>query len=88
MEEKIREATRNSLLRAEEKGIETLSFPAIGTGAGGLSPHLCARAMCEETIDFLQRSKAIRQIFFVLLDGKMRDVFNEELGAMFSRRTE
>ena len=42
-------ATRNSLLRAEEKRVESVVFPAIGTGVGGLSTHVCARAMLEES---------------------------------------
>jgi len=36
-EEKVKLATKNCLLRAEEKGIESLALPAIGTGVGGLS---------------------------------------------------
>jgi O-acetyl-ADP-ribose deacetylase (regulator of RNase III) len=33
--DKIQRATRNSLLRADEIGIKTVAFPALGTGVGG-----------------------------------------------------
>src|ERR1700757_2623474 len=31
-EPSLRQSTRNSLLRAQEKGLESIAFPAIGTG--------------------------------------------------------
>jgi O-acetyl-ADP-ribose deacetylase (regulator of RNase III) len=38
--DKIRQTTRNSLIKADELGIKSLAFPALGTGVGGLvCPH-------------------------------------------------
>ncbi|MFQ6093071.1 MAG: macro domain-containing protein [bacterium] len=85
-ESNIRTATRNSLQQAEEKGVESLAFPAIGAGTGRLSPHLCARIMHEEAIAFLQEAQTLRQIFFVLPDRRMCDLFKEQLEAIFSSR--
>jgi O-acetyl-ADP-ribose deacetylase (regulator of RNase III) len=83
-EEKVRAATRNSLLRAEEKRLRSLAFPAIGTGVGGLSAHVCARAMLEETLKFLQESESLGRVVFALFDPGTYKIFQECLSKMFS----
>jgi len=45
---KIRQATKNSLLRADELGIKSLAFPALSTGVGGFPIAECARIMINE----------------------------------------
>lgn len=47
-EEKIRNATRNSLKLADTLGVKTIAFPALGTGVGGFSLERCAEVMLEE----------------------------------------
>jgi len=83
-EEKVRTATRNSLLRAEENGLKSVAFPAIGAGVGGLSAHVCAKAMLEETLEFLQESQSLRQVIFALFDGRTYKAFQQRLSEMFS----
>lgn len=83
-EQKVRLATRNSLLRAEEKKLESVAFPAIGTGVGGLSAHVCAKAMLEESLEFLQESESLRRVVFSLFDGSTYKIFQERLSEMFS----
>lgn len=83
-EQKVRHATRNSLLRAEEKKLSSLAFPAIGTGVGGLSAHVCAKAMLEESLEFLQESGSLRRVVFSLFDGGTYKIFQERLSEMFS----
>ncbi len=48
----IRDATRNSLERADELGCESLIVPAIGTGVAGFSLREGAEIICEEIADF------------------------------------
>lgn len=83
-EESLHAATQNSLRLAEESGIQTLALPAIATGAGGFSPHVCAHIMLEETIEFLTNTQTLRQILFVLFDQKVYEIFKEELSSIFS----
>ena len=83
-EESLRTATRNSLQLAEENEIHSLAFPAIATGAGGFSPHLCAQIMLDEAIEFLTNTQTVRRILFVLFDQKVYDIFKEQLGSIFS----
>src|ERR1700722_15422375 len=44
----LRESTRNSLLRAHENRLESIAFPAIGTGIAGFPMQRCAEVMLEE----------------------------------------
>ena len=48
----IRDATRNTLERADELGCESLVVPAIGTGVAGFSLREGAEIICEEIADF------------------------------------
>jgi O-acetyl-ADP-ribose deacetylase (regulator of RNase III) len=84
-EEKVRRATLNSLIQAEKSNIESISFPAIGTGVGGFSVHICAQIMLEVVIDFLIESKYIKKVVFVLLDDSVYKIFCDELKKKFSK---
>jgi O-acetyl-ADP-ribose deacetylase (regulator of RNase III) len=44
----IRDATRNTLERADELGCESLVIPALGTGVAGFDLAAGARLICEE----------------------------------------
>ena len=57
-EESLRESTRNSLLRAKEHGLESIAFPAIGTGIAGFPMDRCADIMLTEIRDLLKRPVA------------------------------
>ena len=43
-------ATVNSLIRADERRLRTVAFPAIGTGVGGFPMEECAGIMTETVI--------------------------------------
>ncbi|WP_440989688.1 macro domain-containing protein [Haloarchaeobius baliensis] len=47
-EESIRDATRNALAAAEERGCESLVIPALGCGVAGFDLEDGARIICEE----------------------------------------
>jgi O-acetyl-ADP-ribose deacetylase (regulator of RNase III) len=83
-EHKVRAATRNSLLQAEENRLASVAFPALGTGVGGLSAHICAKAMLDETLKYLQESESLRKVIFVLLDEGTYKIFQQRLSEMFS----
>ncbi|MCW1301397.1 MAG: macro domain-containing protein [Candidatus Nanoarchaeia archaeon] len=44
----VKLATRAALKLARELGISKIAFPSMGTGVGGLSPRVAARAMISE----------------------------------------
>jgi O-acetyl-ADP-ribose deacetylase (regulator of RNase III) len=80
-ETKIRQATRNSLRRAEELKLESIDFPALGTGVGGFPPETAAKVMVEEARNFLLISRSLKRVGFVLFDSETFECFKRELGA-------
>jgi O-acetyl-ADP-ribose deacetylase (regulator of RNase III) len=64
--EKIRASTRNSLLRAEELGLKSIAFPALGTGVGGFPLDECGRIMLGEVREHLQGKTGLERVIFVL----------------------
>lgn len=73
---KVRSATRNALLRAEEMGLKSIAFPALGTGVGGLDFDLAARAMVCEARRHVARGSVLEQIAFVLFEEYIYSSFN------------
>ncbi len=82
-EKSLRDATKNSLRRAEEKGVKTIAFPAIGTGVGGFSMERCADTMLLVLVDYLKDGKSgLEQVSFVLADHRGLRVFEEAVKAI------
>jgi O-acetyl-ADP-ribose deacetylase (regulator of RNase III) len=75
--ESLRLATRNSLMRAEEKAIKSIAFPAIGTGVAGFPMEECARIMLTEVLDHIKSRSSLEKIYFVLFDDAALQVFEE-----------
>jgi O-acetyl-ADP-ribose deacetylase (regulator of RNase III) len=75
--ESLQRAIRCSLLRAEEKGIRSLAFPAIGTGAAGFSLAECAPMMLKVVFEHIQVRTSLEKIYFVLFDDAALKVFEE-----------
>ncbi len=84
--EKITKTTKSVLKLAEERKISSLSFPALGTGVGGFEIHHCALLMLTEVIEFLQKTKHVNLIRFVLYDEDAYTAFDEELHLQFSTK--
>ncbi len=80
-EGKIAAATKNALLRAEELNLESIDFPALGTGVGGFPVEDAARIMIDAAKDFLAGSKSVIQVGFVLFDKGSYQAFSAELGS-------
>ncbi len=74
-EQSLRDATRNSLLRARERGIEAIAFPAIGTGVAGFAMERCAEMMLDEVRTHLEGQTTLRRVEFVLFDRAGRETF-------------
>jgi len=73
----LRASTRNSLLRAAEKGLRTIAFPAVGTGIAGFPMDQCAEIMLEETAQHLRGKTSLEQVRFVLFDAPSLRTFQE-----------
>ncbi len=76
---KIRAATRNALWRAEELGLSTLAFPALGTGVGGFSLTEAARLMVEELAGHLQGKSSLRTVILAAFSADAERAFTKVL---------
>jgi O-acetyl-ADP-ribose deacetylase (regulator of RNase III) len=81
----LRLATRNTLLRAEEKTIKSLAFPAIGTGVAGFPMEECARIMLTEVLQHLKSRSTLEKIYFVLCDDAALQVFEDTYRQLTAR---
>jgi O-acetyl-ADP-ribose deacetylase (regulator of RNase III) len=78
----LREATRNSLKRAEEKQLISIAFPAVGAGIAGFPLSRCAQVMLEEVRKHLSGPTSLQQVLFVLFDAPALSAFQQTLAAM------
>jgi len=78
---KIVMATWNSLMRAAELGVESIAFPALGTGVGGFGADQAADAMIGECVAFAKKGKApsLKRILFVLFSEDVFTAFAKQL---------
>jgi len=74
-EKNLRRSTRASLLRAREKGLKSIAFPAIGTGIAGFPMRRCAEVMLEEVAAHLKGKTTLEDVRFVLYDLSAYETF-------------
>ena len=75
--ENLEASTRNSLMRAEEKKIRSIAFPAIGTGIAGFDTRQCAEIMLRTVTEHLKKKTLLERVVFVLFDSQSREIFEE-----------
>lgn len=74
---KIRASTNNALKRAEELGLSSIAFPALGTGVGGFDYAEAAQIMITEADRHSGRDRSLRTVRFVLFDQHAYDAFQQ-----------
>jgi len=75
----LKSAYLESLKIASKKGLKSVSFPAISTGAYGYPLNEAARIALKTAIDYLKEHQEIELVRFVLFGKPMLDVFAEQL---------
>ncbi len=79
-EESLRNCVKNSLKRADEKGLKTIAFPAIGAGVAGFPMDEAARIMIEEVKNHLSGDTSVEEVTFVLFGTEAYETFKTRLG--------
>jgi len=77
--ELIRLATIASLNIAEKLKIESVAFPAFGTGVGGFPITACANIMVKAVRGYQSQSKNIKRVQFCLFNELSYKVFSDRL---------
>jgi O-acetyl-ADP-ribose deacetylase (regulator of RNase III) len=81
---KLADATRNSLKLANEKGLASITFPAISTGIFGFPKDRCARIMLTTVAEALkQEDTSLTEVVFCLWGEETLQVFQSEAEELF-----
>jgi O-acetyl-ADP-ribose deacetylase (regulator of RNase III) len=78
-DEKLKNATLNSLKLMDKYRLKTIAFPAISTGIFGFPIERCAKIMISVSEDYLQGNTQIEQIIFCLYTKSDYQVFEKAL---------
>jgi O-acetyl-ADP-ribose deacetylase (regulator of RNase III) len=78
-EEKLRNATLNSLKIAEERKIKDIAFPAISTGIFGFPLQRCSEIMLGAAMEFMEKHEYPQEIIFCLYGQEAYSVFEKTL---------
>jgi len=75
--ESLRKSTRAVLRLADENAVQTLAFPATGTGIAGFDLRECADIMLDEVLTHVAGQTSLTDVHFVLFDEHARRIFQE-----------
>lgn len=78
-DEKLKNATLNSLKLADENNLKSIAFPAISTGIFGFPVERCAEIMLKTAIDYLNTETGLQKIVFCLFGKSNYEIFISEL---------
>lgn len=78
-EEKLRNATLNSLKIASENNLESIAFPAISTGIFGYPMQECSEIMIKTAMDFLEKHDSPQEVIFCLYGQEAYGIFEKTL---------
>ena len=74
----LRRSTRRSLEIANEKGLRSIAFPAVGTGIARFPLDECAQIMVDEVVAHANTTSSLEEVRFILFDGEAESAFRRE----------
>jgi len=77
----VRNALTNGLRQACAWGVETVSVPPLGTGAGSLDVEGCARLIVPVLWEFVDSGESLREVIVVVGSEHEKRVFEDVLEA-------
>jgi O-acetyl-ADP-ribose deacetylase len=75
----IAKATRSSLTEATRLGLDSIAFPALGTGVGGFPAEACAKLVIAAALSHSYTNPRPGSVTFVLRDETAFRAFSEAL---------
>ena len=78
-DDKLKNATLNSLKLMDENKLKTIAFPAISTGIFGYPIDRCSKIMISTAKDYLSGNTQIDEVIFCLYTASDFDIFFKEL---------
>ncbi|MDM8000293.1 MAG: O-acetyl-ADP-ribose deacetylase [Dehalococcoidia bacterium] len=80
-------AYKESLALAVARGLKTVSFPSISTGAYGYPVDSAAAVALQTVVEFLRQKPPLQEVVFVLFDNRTCEVYMEALERLLSKST-
>ncbi len=84
-DEKLKDATLNSLKLADQNHLRSVALPAISTGIFGFPKNRCATIMLSTTVAYLNGPTGIAKVVFCLYDNKTLQFFEDVLKSLVQR---
>ena len=81
--ELLAQAYENSLRLAVAKGLKTLAFPSISTGAYGYPVESASRVALKAVKEFLEKEDGLDEVVFVLFSESAFNVYLDVASGMF-----
>ena len=81
----LKTSTAHSLHIASERKLQSIAFPAVGTGIAGFPLVECAQIMLHEVAAHLRIPTSLEKIYFVLFDAASLEVFEKVRAEMMAR---
>ncbi len=75
---KLKNAVLSALKIAEEKGLRSVSLPAISSGIFGFPKERAAHIIFETSVNFLKNSKNLSEVHFCNIDSTTSRLFEKE----------
>lgn len=85
-DEKLKDATLNSLVLADNNNLKSIAFPAISTGIFGFPEARCATIMLSTTIAYLESLTKLERVVYCLYDQNSFEIFKSILQTLLSKR--
>ncbi len=82
MEEKLLQTMQNTLSAAQERGVESLAFPAMGAGYYGIPNDVSARVMLAALRRHLGGYTRLKEVVICVLDTPQFKAFESALAAL------
>lgn len=76
---KLKNATLNSLKLADKHNLRSIAFPAISAGIFGFPIDRCAEIMLRTTIEYLKGNTGLKKVVFCLFGSDSYTVFENKL---------
>jgi len=77
--EKLTNATLNSLKIAQQNNLTSIAFPAVSAGIFGFPIDKCAQIMLRTTIEYLKTPTTLQKVVFCLFGPRAYKVFEDQL---------
>jgi len=81
-DEKLKDATLNSLRLADKNNLKSLAFPAVSTGIFGFPKDRCATIMLSATIAYLEGPTKLEKVVYCLYDQDTLEIFKHTLQSL------